>query len=79
MKYIIRNCPNYDNRIWQEPTCNINTADCQSVSDCLLKRIADKCDSNISKVLYEGETLKFIEGNKLASEILQLLNIEECE
>lgn len=82
MKYIIKNCPKLATNYFScvENQCGVNTNTlCKNISDCLLKQIAEKCDLNVSKVLYEGESLKFIEGNKLASEILELLDIEECE
>ena len=78
MKYIINNCPQITpitklcNNVCPE------VKQCKDISDCLLKQIIDKCDSNISKLLYEGENLKLIEGNKLASEILQIFDLEEC-
>ena len=39
-KYKVKNCPNFDDRIWQEPTCNINPRDCQDCN-CLLKQVID--------------------------------------
>lgn len=66
-QYIIKNCPAYDNRIWQEPTCNINTLDCKDITDCLLKQIVDEC---------REQNLKY---DTTACSVLELLEIEECE
>ena len=40
MGYKIKNCPNFDDRVWQEPTCNINVKDCHNCT-CLLKQVID--------------------------------------
>lgn len=87
IKYIIKNCPklaNTNRRIGEIfDTCGGIDYDtdefeyCKDVDNCLLKNIVKICDSSVSKVLYEGESLKLIEGNKLASDILKLLDIEE--
>ena len=85
MKYIIKNCPNLTTSFYSAGEIIHNQCGCsdddmrKDRNNCLLKQIVEKCDSNTSKVLYEGETIKFIEGNPLAKEILKLLEIEECE
>ena len=83
-KYIVKNCPALtDQGECYQGSVFMGTAfkECQERTDCVLKRIVELCDSNASKVLYEGETskLKFVEGNPLAKKILELLEIEECE
>lgn len=77
MKYIIKNCDCLILGACCAP--NADRVYCKDITDCVMKRIVELCDSNASKVLYEGKTLKFVEGNPLAEEILQLLEIEECE
>ena len=74
MKYRITNCPAY----LKYNKC-LHNNHCDNITDCLLKRIVELCDSNASKVLYEGETskLKFVEGNPFAKKILEQLEIEE--
>lgn len=95
MKYIIKNCPAIQNLMeWtgefdnnENPIMTLDIADyciknkceCVNVDNCLIKQIVNKCDLNVSKVLYEGKSLKFIECNELASEILKLFDLWECE
>lgn len=76
MKYIIKNCSTINNN-W----CRDKQKHCKDITDCPLKQIVELCDSNVSKVLYEGETskIKFVEGNPLAKKILELLEIEEVD
>lgn len=93
-KIIIKNCPSIEDIVNYEINkdgdfiqigidtpdyCIKNKKHCKDITDCLLKQIVELCDANASKVLYEGETLKFIEGNPLAKKILELLGIDECE
>lgn len=86
MKYVIKNCDNYTN-LDKDWTCRSTIQNrkgcycCKDITDCIMKRIVDECDSNVSKVLYEGETskLKFVEGNPLAKKILELFEMEEME
>lgn len=78
MKYIIKNCPNcfsYGDDYWCEFKHFSNP--CKK-SDCLLKRIVDKC-KDYKLITYEGEFYKLIQENMKAKEILELLDIEECE
>lgn len=76
-KYIIKNCP----AITKSTVCvNDKYSNlCKDITDCVMKRIVELCDTNVSKVLYDGENIKLIKGNDLAVEILELLEIEECE
>ena len=79
MKYIIKNCP----AIMKSMVCvnDKHSNLCQDITDCVLKRIAEICDNNGSKILYDSEIkkLKFFQGDKSANEILELLDMEECE
>lgn len=78
-KYIIKNCPAYDYdeefnfHICKQPLvpyeCSVE--DCRKCTDCLLKRIVEKCkDMTSDKDFYAYD---------FAKEILQLLEIEEVE
>ena len=77
-KYIIKNCENYDNTIWQEPTCNKYPCDCQTKTDCLLKQIVEKC-KDAQKTQWVKNKKKPYSPSKaaFAREILKLLEIEE--
>ena len=79
-KYIIKNCPNFDNTIWQEPSCNKYPCDCQTKTDCLVKQMVEKCINDTCKIV-EQKTNKFLgyRTSPLAEEILSMLEIEECE
>lgn len=96
INYIVRNCPSIEDIVNYEINkdgdfiqtgidtpdyCVKNKKQCKDITDCLLKRIVELCDSNASKVLYEGETskIKFVEENPLAKKILELLEIEEVD
>lgn len=79
-KYIISNCPCYDNRIWQEPTCNTNALDCQNISDCLLKRIVELCKKEktiICNIDGKEQILKAYYHTHIGDKVLELLEIEE--
>lgn len=91
-RYIVRNCPAIKEittlltseppqfqKEWHCCTTGSNLKNCKNITDCVMKRIVELCDTNVSKVLYEGETLKFVEGNPLAKKILELLEIEEVD
>ena len=84
MKYIVKNCPS----CWyiycdKEYECNFRgsgiTKPCKERTDCLMKQIVKKCNGGINKVLYDGDFIKVVDRNKIASEIMNLLDIEECE
>jgi hypothetical protein len=82
-KYIIKNCPSLNQA---RNLCNeiINTCcadynmgkpvvNCQDCTDCLLKRIVEKCKFLINTFDYDRG------ANYTANEILSMLEIEECE
>jgi hypothetical protein len=64
-KYIIRNCPAYDNSIEEWNCLGSDACECKD-GHCLLKRIVEKA-KNASPY------------NFLSKEILDMLEIEECE
>lgn len=70
MSYIVKNCPAFDNRIWIEPTCNINPCDCENITDCVIKRVIEIAKDIIEKDCYENSDAK-------AEKILQLFDLEE--
>ena len=86
-KYIIKNCPAYREKIIEtyptlgvkqwEDVCAVNrNLDCKDITNCLIKNIIEKCNRNIDRVYYLGG-LKVMQGQKLAVDILQQLEIEE--
>jgi len=86
MKYIIKNCPAYDEFL-QEPNCNINSCDCKDVTNCLIKQIVEKlkqvayachCDNCDGCGYYEG-CVDTECGTYQALSILDLLEIEEIK
>jgi propanediol dehydratase small subunit len=89
MKYIIKNCPALRFPLKENPICSKMPFDecCKDITDCLLKRIADKCYKATHEDLaitadYKKTALDVAEiygRASLAQEIAQLLEIEECE
>lgn len=85
MKYIIKNCP----ACILDPSCcaqwhinNGNAKDCSDITDCVIKRIVNICKAEKDKgfcMTRYGAKVPVSEGWDLACEILQLLEIEECE
>ena len=80
-KYIIKNCPSFvlmqNAKQTYFDVCGkgkIGTL-CKDCTDCLLKRIVEKCKS------YEDMSSCYdcTWGGGLAKEILSMLEIEECE
>ena len=87
-KYVIKNCPklaNTNRRIGTIfDTCDGIDYDtdefeyCKDISDCLIKRIVELCNRNIDRVYYlDGK--KIMQGQKLAVDILEQLEIEEVD
>ena len=72
MKYIIKNCPARFNKVNGEQGCTDNLKklclDCHEVSDCLLKRIVEKCKRSLE-----------VSYCPVEQEILNLLEIEEVK
>lgn len=82
MKYIIKNCPAICSVGTTNLKCSDTGGDCNIYNNCLLKRIADKCRYEKDKgfvMSRNGCKVPASEGYDLASEILKMLNIEECE
>ena len=74
MKYIIKNCPA---RIIDNSCIDKSGTFCQQRNDCLLKQVVSKClyfRNHIQRdIVYKKGC------NRVADEILQILEIEECE
>lgn len=84
-KYIVKNCPNYNeyDEEWNCLNTDVNDLLCVNCTDCLIKQVVEKCKfrSKICKdcgsdVCFECEHLT---GGILANELLQLFAIEEVE
>ena len=74
-KYIIRNCPAI-----QQGTCE-KYGMCQDCTNCVMKRIVEKCKNNQKLKWQVGEKPEqWISFNNPSSyQILQLLDIQEVE
>lgn len=78
-KYIIKNCPCYNNERFltgflndKDTICTYYSKSCQDCTNCVLKRIVELCRGNKEYALeYLGHR------DMLAEEILQLLDIQE--
>lgn len=68
-KYIIKNCPIFETDYY----CGENLDKCADCTDCVLKRIVEKC-KDIKKDHYWG-----MREIRFSQEILELLDIQECE
>lgn len=86
-KYIIENCPCYINDYWNFEACkNGSTVNgtyitrCNSVDDCLLKQIVEKC-KGAQKTQWVKNKKKPYSPSKaaFAREILNILEIEEVK
>jgi len=86
MKYIIKNCPALCFRLKDNPECNKSLfIACKDISDCLFKRIVEKAKHMQNE--WSEELLKYPDKYKYfksgrsdaGREILQMLEIEECE
>ena len=84
-KYIIKNCPAI---LRVSEVCNSyekafdNHCLCQDCTDCLLKRIVKRCrkEQEYHKEWQKETGFNYAAtGLRLANEILQLLDIQECE
>lgn len=76
-KYIIKNCP----ALLISGICNginVKGLACKNNTDCLLKRIVELCKEP-NEPYYNPECEFGIGRTDLAEEILELLEIEECE
>ena len=68
-KYIIKNCPAY----LKYNKC-LHNGHCDNITDCALKRIVNECGYASPDGGFNDS-----EAQDLASEILEQLDIEECE
>ena len=88
-KYVIKNCPCLFNSYYASGKTvrfecndgNHNDKLCRDVTDCLLKRIVEKCrDSKFYLKHYGHPENDGVKNYTLAKEILNnILDIEECE
>lgn len=78
-KYIIRNCPNYDDYFYPNETCRKKYSQyCQDCTDCLLKQIVEKCKRTLS--INKGSENEFTLGKMTFAEfILKDIDIQEVE
>ena len=83
-KYIIKNCPNYRNRE-VDYTCTVEviSSDCHNCTDCVMKRIVEKCreaQEIMDKEEYYEDDFDTFNGESIMAEtIMDMLDIEECE
>ena len=69
-KYVIKNCPNYDDYFNPNETCRKKYSQyCQDCTDCILKQIVNEC----------ANSLRFSCERILAENLLGLLDIQEIE
>lgn len=69
-KYIIKNCPNYDDYFNPNETCRKKYSQyCQDCTDCILKKIVEKC----------MEDWEDMATDRFQRELLDLLDIQEVE
>ena len=88
-KYIIRNCPAIlkMTKVCDDyRTTRDNPELCKNIKDCLLKQIVDECfkaqrECNCYDIIPEVDCVDCTDGgkNELATEILDLLDIQEVE
>ena len=81
-KYVIKNCPAiYSDEYCKENTYEDGSIHCQDRTDCLLKKIVEKCrDSKFYLKHYGHPENDGVKNYTLAKEILNnILDIEECE
>ena len=79
-KYVIRNCPAFDEGDCASPAEHISQATaCEHIEDCKLKQIVEKCkDAKTECECYDTHLLCL--GEKIfAEKILNLLDIQEIE
>lgn len=86
MKYIIKNCPNYLPEFFYLGACKCEKGDsingnyienCKEITDCPLKQIVEKCKYFKNKIMQD---IAYKKGaDMVVNEVLNLLEIEECE
>lgn len=86
-KYIIQNCPCYNNERFiegflegNETLCTYYKKNCQDCTDCVLKQIVELA-KEYKEELIDRKTKKVVATRyfKLTKEILELLDIREVE
>ena len=80
MSYVIRNCPAYSDYCEE-----IKSYECQDCTDCVMKRIVEKCKKYIEnyndKVFYDKDDVQILMGKVMLSQSIlsELLDIQEVE
>ena len=82
-KYIIKNCPCLYRGYRSDYECDSKGELCEEVTNCLLKQIVGKCLDAMKRFdnneFYEDDLDFFMGKHCGAEEILDLLEIQECE
>lgn len=85
-KYIIKNCPAiFYSGITPEPKCwqkwEQFDETCQNCSDCIMKQIVVLCKEKdyFVKRFPDAQFSSAVQNSELAFDVLQILDIEECE
>lgn len=74
-KYIIKNCPCYDNGFCTSKS--IYVAGCSQCTDCVIKQIVEKCKN--TQFLSTKNRQDLYAVKVFANDLLQLLDIQEIE
>lgn len=73
-KYVIKNCPNYDDYFYPNETCRKKYSQyCQDCTDCVLKQIYKLCKDDYTQ--FGDKELRY----DTLEEIIKLLDIQEVE
>lgn len=78
MSYVIRNCPAQP-IIWNNNWCNKKQQFCQNCTDCVIKRVIEKCRAKKLDIYNPsiGNEHYAMANSVLSTQILQLFDIEE--
>ena len=87
IKYVIKNCSCYNKDYSCQSKDNITGKYCKDITDCVLKRIVEKCkiETKPIQVYHATGDLPFVQtalnrkGADFAVKIIELLEIEEVE
>ena len=85
-KYIIKNCPNLTTSYYGtgetiHNQCGLTDDDlCANCTHCVLKQIVEKC-KQVNTKFYDSVHQRYLSPSKakFARQILELLEIQECE
>jgi hypothetical protein len=84
-KYIIKNCPNYDDYFNPNETCRKKYSQyCQDCTDCIMKQIVELAKGHTELCKNCKQQIKECDCNDICNayrlnKILQLLDIQEVE